>query len=255
MKKFVIISTIISCVLLIINISLPLFWVNEPQTQIIISVISGWVSGIATLFVGILALLQSKKYNDANEAFVKKQYELEKSKSIIHSRMMFVESLKKARDVFLEKANPINAVSKIISVYNIKSDVEKNASIAQLIADATLTYKACYSNLVHTVNCDYRKSIAKDNLVKELKRFDKNFTSSFEKEENEKYLNDISALQDKFLKHLSTEFGNLMKELNNYVSDCNLDIQNTIANKGDDNAYLLEVYSPKKKAKQIENKE
>jgi glucan phosphoethanolaminetransferase (alkaline phosphatase superfamily) len=46
------------------NISI-LIWCNYNKAEWL-TLISGWISGIATLGIGVIAVLQNKKYSDAN---------------------------------------------------------------------------------------------------------------------------------------------------------------------------------------------
>lgn len=83
-KRLLIIGVIFSCFLCVTNIVLA---VKFPSCGTnIFTAISGWVSGVATVILGVIAVIQNKKYKEENDDNVRKQYDFELFKLIIHRR-------------------------------------------------------------------------------------------------------------------------------------------------------------------------
>ena len=66
----------------------------------IIAIIGAWVSGIATIFIGVIATRQNKRYKQDSDEHIKKQYDFEVYKQIIEIRTNYVENIKKKLNSF-----------------------------------------------------------------------------------------------------------------------------------------------------------
>ncbi|MBQ3234783.1 MAG: hypothetical protein IJA97_01320 [Clostridia bacterium] len=69
------------------------------------TVISGWISGIATLSIGIIAYVQSHKYQKENEKFVQEQKDLAWKNSYANVCERFLNQLKEHDDI-IKKYQP-----------------------------------------------------------------------------------------------------------------------------------------------------
>lgn len=65
---------IVAIILMIINVITSFVW-NDQFTNIF-TTISGWVSGIATIVLGLIALHQNKAHKIENDKNLKKEYDL-----------------------------------------------------------------------------------------------------------------------------------------------------------------------------------
>ena len=244
MKRFIIVSAIVGGVLFLVNLIIPIFWAKENVTQIIVAVISGWVSGVATLFIGVIAACQTRKYNDSNELFLKKQFELEKNKTLIQSRLLFVDNLKKAWNAFRDSANPAKVLSKTLLIKSSSlSAAEIKKATFHTILEHQLINRAYFSNLKTVIDCDYKDSVEKNETLKVLAEYRDLFNSVMGDGAKNK---DPKALQSDCLNVLKDKYLELVKTIDGYVFMCDSDINDSIANKSDDSAYLSSSYSPKK---------
>ena len=74
MKKQIIIVVLLS-VAVIVNIVLAIIFHGDSGANIFTAV-SGWISGIATIVLGVIALVVNEKYKKDNDNFILKQEEL-----------------------------------------------------------------------------------------------------------------------------------------------------------------------------------
>ena len=246
MKKIIILSSVIGTCLLVANVFFPLIWVENKATAIIVSVLSGWISGIATLLVGIIAASQTKKYKQENDVFIEKQYALEKSKSLIQSRLLFVDNLKRMRDAFVEKANPSHFATRLMSVdWNLSTN-ENRTFFLGVFAECLFTFKSNYRNLEYALKMDYCENQSKNNAIEALKEYQQVFLETFSNKALEEMIKRPKKVFDICVDVLSNKFATTVDALNEYVTLCDYDINDTIANKNDDNEYIVLHYAPKK---------
>ncbi len=241
-RSIIIVSAIVGCFLFAINMILPPFFANNPIAQIMVAAFSGWISGIATLFIGVIATLQTEKYNQANDWFVKKQYEIEKSKSLIQSRLLFVDNLKSAWNSFRDSANPGRIITSLLSIDEPINSKKAQQITVQIALDAQFTNRATYSNLLRNIKCDYRDSEERDNSSKMLDEYRELFNSVLGED---KYTNNPQSLIDVCIGDLKDKYLSLVELMDEYVLMCDLDINDAIVNKADDFEYLSSRYSSK----------
>ncbi len=245
MKKYMIITLISFAVLCTCNFIFPLIYIIEPQTSIIVTIISGWISGLSTLVVGIVAFLQSKKYNDSNNEFIKKQFELEQAKAIVNARVLFVDNLKKTWKEFVENVNPAVMANAIMVLNNdISGNIIYDKAI-KLIVDSTFVVHSNCNNLLNQIELDFLDSEEKDKLKECVSKYKEKYLSFFEDDKNtHKMATDLNALFDFVLKDFGEMFLNLTKLGNKYIVKSDLDINFSINYKINDIKYLKEQYSP-----------
>ena len=240
MKRIIVISFAIGIVLIVANILLPLIWIDEKATAIIVSVVSGWISGIATLLIGVIALFQTKKYNEANDLFLNKQYKLEKCKSIIQSRLMFVDNLKKAWNAFRESANSASIRVKLKSIIDSNQFSPKNVTKDQIASEIRLPLRADCSALSTVVKCDYRKSDEREKAIDKLNEYRELFNSIFSKDSLNGDLTLVSLACNTKLVYAYTDLVHVFDE---YVQRCDIDINEAITKRCDDYDRLSSEYS------------
>lgn len=246
MKKIVIVSSLLGTLLLSLNITIPLIFQINDVTVIIVTILSGWISGIATLLVGIIAAYQTKKYKQENDILIEKQYKLEKSRSLIHSRLLFVDNLKKVRDTFIEKANPAQFAAKLMSVdWNIKTSESKSAFFG-VIAEGMLMFKTHYRHFDYILKMDYNDSKTKENAAEALDKYQQEFLFAFDDKALNKYMREPKKAFDVCVGILSEKFAITVDAINEYVFSCDRDINEVISNKNENNEYIVLRYAPKK---------
>ena len=240
MKKIIVVSSFVGLILFGLNIIIPLFWAENAATQIVVAVLSGWVSGIATLLIGVIALYQSEKYNKSSDLFLNKQYKLEKCKSIIQSRLMFVDNLKKAWNTFRESANSASVRVKLKSIIDSTQYLSKNIAKDRIDSEIRLPLRADCSALSTVVKCDYRKSNEREKAIDKLSEYRELFNSIFSKENINGDLTFISSGCNSKLVHAYID---LVHAFDDYVQQCDIDINEAITKRCDDYDCLASDYS------------
>ena len=120
-KKFktgMIVATIIVTVIFIINIILSIKFRGENGANIF-TAISGWISGISTIVLGVIALYVNAQYKKDNDNYLKKQDELfwkSEKKSAVE---LYRDQIVKCYDRFLE-LNYLELLDKLLK--NEKQD-------------------------------------------------------------------------------------------------------------------------------------
>lgn len=244
MKKLLIILSVSSLILMTLNFVLLLHYSDRENIGLLATILSGWVSGLATLAVGIIAALQSKKYNDANNDFVKKQYELEQSKSIIQSRMLFVDNLKKGWHDFSSNCNPL-----YLSVNVAPMCAHKSTDINKLYiytSNFLMAIRNNYSLLCDLLLIDYHETTEKEKAKKSLDEYKNSLSKIFEQKNLiDKYFGNASDFYKLIMDNFMKKYSEVNQEFNKYILKCDLDINFSISNKINDIEYLKKQYSPK----------
>lgn len=243
MKKIWFIISIILITLCVLNFALCLSFFDKPLTMMITTIISGRISGISTLIVGIIAALQAKKYNDTNSCFLNKEFELEQSQMILQSRMQFVESLKRTWDEFDSNCDPVFFATEVVSV-NVVVRVDSHIQSC-ILKHACSLYNKCTS-LSSIIDFDYVENNAKTNAKQALEAYKKYFLDSFvDGENNKKFLNDNHKLYNTLLTESENEYKKLKAVFSRYISECDKDLNYSVFYKNNDVKYLTEKYSIK----------
>lgn len=229
---------IISIILLFLFVGNFLLLLFDSSFSNILTIISGWVSGFATLAVGIIAAMQSKKYNDSNQKFIDDSLMLRKCNAIVENRQKYVNSFNSLYERF--KVN--YKISYFSNEYTIdptrKFKNLKDLIISLLnnqIGDFTHWDIAFITCLRQDFVKDGRKLIALASLktyVAELKKIVENIET---KEENLINESTISEVHDLSLK----AFFVILQDLDNYYTFINDDLNFIIFNKYNDFEYLL----------------
>ena len=101
MKKKHIIIVVLLSVAILVNIGLAIIFHGDSGANIF-TAISGWISGLATIVLGVIALVVNEKYKKDNDNFILKQEELfwkEEKKTAIE---VYREQIIKCHDDFLK---------------------------------------------------------------------------------------------------------------------------------------------------------
>ncbi len=96
---WVAISSILCCA----NLAYAIWGCKTDNKSDILTAISGWISGVATLAVGIIAYKQSEKYKKENDYAIEEQYNFEAAKLLIESRTYFISDIKDKLNLFVKK--------------------------------------------------------------------------------------------------------------------------------------------------------
>lgn len=93
----------ISSALCCVNIAYAIWGCDTANKSDILTAISGWISGVATLAVGIIAYRQSEKYKKENDYALEEQYNFEVAKLLIENRTYFISEIKDKLNLFVKK--------------------------------------------------------------------------------------------------------------------------------------------------------
>lgn len=110
---------------LIVAVSLLLFnvayaiWGSGPNKSNMLTLISGWVSGIATAFIGVIAFIQNKRYKVDSDDSIEKQYQFETAKLILNRRVSYIQESKEQ-------------IRQLTGVFNCRELLHKTQEIATL---------------------------------------------------------------------------------------------------------------------------
>ena len=110
---------------LIVAVSILLFnvayaiWGSGPNKSNMLTLISGWVSGIATAFIGVIAFVQNKRYKVDSDDSIEKQYQFETAKLILNRRVSYIQESKEQ-------------IRQLTDVFNCRELLHKTQEIATL---------------------------------------------------------------------------------------------------------------------------
>lgn len=244
-KKVIVIISIVCLALCVLNFVFVLSFSQCENIGLIATIISGWVSGIATLFVGIIAALQAKQYNDSNSEFIRKQFDLDKSKSILQSRLLFVDNLKKAWAVFCESAAPYRFCNDLYATNAITDTTQKNITVMNIIIEASIAISNSYLKLNNVIALDYSNIGKKKVVIDAIKSYRDEFIKHFKDRKNLNYYQShVEELAKVLNGNFANQFNEITKLCNEYILNCDYDINYCIVNKSDDVDYLIKRFNP-----------
>lgn len=236
-KILLIIGIIFSCLACITNIVLSAIFPNSGAN--IFTAISGWVSGIATAILGVIAVVQNKKYKEENDNNIKKQYNFELFKLIIHQREQYISRISVMLDDYVaqfdyKKVIPI--IEEIEKLYHQYAPVKT----VELKGKLDIFYRELASKkaqLVQLINTDMVLSTEKENILECLKKYETAV-------QNNKSFSD-NMTQSTIL-NLHQQLGKLYTELTEntqkYLDYIDNDLINAITEKSTDIEYIKQKY-------------
>lgn len=247
MKKKLLVILIIMLILCITNFVLPLIFIGETEskTMLIVTIISGWVSGISTLIVGIITYIQAKNYNNENSKFIEKQFKIEQAKSIIQSRLFFVNNIKNEWNKFVEEVNPVHFANQL---FVLKENVVDNIvidEITKLISESTLKTTTLCCSIQNQILLDHLQNDKKDKLKELLENYCKKYREYVETISNSKDLElwKVDKIFNTLVNEMGAKFLEIINVGNEYIIKIDMDLNVSINYKIDDIDYLKEQYS------------
>lgn len=99
-----------------------LIWVQNTDLKAnLLTLISGWVSFIATLLIGVIAFRQSKDYKEENDRAIEKQYSFEKFKILAEDCRNYITELRHHFDEFRREFYYKIAISYFNEIIRLKN--------------------------------------------------------------------------------------------------------------------------------------
>lgn len=225
--------------IVILNFLLLLFK-NKNLIGVICTIISGWISGIATIFIGIIATIQNKKYKEENDDFMNKQYNFEKSKIILENRKHYINEINEQIKKFVKNNNYKDASIYLAELLLMKQNKMSSDSLTQPqdLYRISIELQSDYVNLRNLIGRDVIESNEKKNLINDLDNYYISYATFIEKL-------DYSNLQQQ-IEFNNSKIGNLhlelIKSFRNYIDFLDKDYMCSSIDKIEESDYLINHY-------------
>ena len=146
---------------------------NSALQSSIIAIIGAWVSGIATIFIGVIATRQNKRYKKDSDEHIKKQYDFEVYKQIIEIRTNYVENIKKQLNSFCENFDFAFVTSRLakLQVTSQENPHLTETSEPSEILDFQARLKLHYLDLKQAIMDDWNKQEYNETFCKALDEY------------------------------------------------------------------------------------
>lgn len=185
-KKWFIVFMMVGVLILLVNIAVAIWGCNTNPTKTDwLTLISGWISGIATLIVGIIAYLQSKNYSLHTIKFeIKNQINNEKQEilNIFNELTQFSKYIKLLNNVVIQKntmkseleykldldvlREQILAITTRVQIFNYITD-NMEPIVKQLEEILNETYDS-YEQIKEHFNNDSKLSVIVNKITKKV---------------------------------------------------------------------------------------
>ncbi len=213
----IIILILLAIIIFIANILILLFVDKDEGQSAWLTLFSGWVSGIATIALGFIAIIQDRKYKEDADEIELQQFQREWR---IEQKEVFKMQLNNLSNIYNDIQN--HQFSKIIDecIYRLKDNPNTIVDIAY-----SHTIKNLYDRLMYvTVNFPYYFD-GTDELLKESWKYISNLMKHIDNLEN--YLERGDA---DFLDELYNQFTQLIEQYNGYLTKFQLFISFAMTN-------------------------
>lgn len=202
----------------------------------IISLVGAWISGIATLFIGIIATRQNKRYKKDSDDFnnkqfelVKKQYDFEAFKQIIDYRTNYIKNVKKIIDEFCQKYDFGFVTSRLANIV-VKINFDKNSQdVTEVneLMEFNRKFKSDYVKVKTEIMNDWYTTNFNVCLCEALDSYYVKLATFIQKN---KY-DDLSNLIAKINETMTIEQISLFRCRNDYFKQLDLDVKNILLSK------------------------
>lgn len=207
----------------------------------IIAIIGAWVSGIATIFIGVIATRQNKRYKQDSDEHIKKQYDFEVYKQIIEIRTNYVENIKKQLNSFCENFDFAFVTSRLakLQVLFQENPLMSDTSEPSEILDFQARLKLHYLDLKQAVMDDWNKQEYTETFCKALDKYFSElhvFISTINYKDLPKTIGNINST----MCELQLE---LMKQKNNVIVQLDVDLNQVLLEKSGDLDFIKKHYN------------
>ena len=172
-NRWLIVSIAVSLIVLLFNVLYAVFGPEYNKSNIL-TLISGWISGIATALVGVIAFVQNKRYKADSDDSLEKQYQFEMAKLILNSRTSFVKEAVSQLASFIEKYDVRELIGKQKEISILNNPSVKTVKQSELEFEIEYyfeTVKHRCSQLCEMAEGDKVTSKEKDIVIQALKKF------------------------------------------------------------------------------------
>lgn len=239
-KILLIALAVIIFLMLVANITLVFF--EDKISSNVFTIFSGWVSGFATLAVGIIAAMQSKKYNDSNAKFLEDSLMLEKCKSIVANREKYVENFILLYSDF-KKQYKVSIVSNEQDLRRVSHLSTTKEKLTTLIALQIGEFVHWDITFITCIRLDPMKSWQKDLALEAMKKYQQDLKSISKMIDNLDN-KDITATKIDEINKISIDYyGKILSALDKYYVFLVENMNQTLFKKYNDYEYLIANYS------------
>lgn len=242
-KRTIFIICIIAIILVVTNFVLLLTGLFKESTGgLIATIISGWISGIATLFVGIIAYKQNKFINESNNRVIQEQINLDKNNLILQQRLKIVSQIENAALKYTE----------ILTLRTLTSDFNKEVASSNknwfinccsLISKTLDEFLSADFYLVESILYDYMESDKKKKAKEKIKECRKKFGKlmiDLTKLGSSNFKQEYEKITEKF----ANDFGdNVIEIIDSYMTFLHYDLDTSIIHLSNNNDELVKKYA------------
>lgn len=109
-----------SAIILLLNIFYAIWGCSDNKTEVL-TVISGWVSGIATFLIGVIAFSQNERYKADSDESLEKQYQFETAKLVLNSRVSYIQNVKDSLGMLIAKCDCNELLHKVKEIESLRN--------------------------------------------------------------------------------------------------------------------------------------
>lgn len=216
------------------------------QKSYILTAFSGWVSGFATLGVGIIAYKQSEKYKKENDIFVLKQYDYEVFRHIMDQRVQFVDKAKERISKFCEDYSYKKVTLWLAELQALNNeDCNRSVEDAKQVGYIQRFQDGCeieYYDLKQFILNDWNKDENNQKLIEILDDYWYELDNFIKHIDYTKIPNDIEKMNGV----LYVKLLNLIKTKNDYITWIDVDLNMVLTTKSGDLNYIRKHYGLEK---------
>lgn len=237
-RVLLVIGVVFSCLLCIVNIFLAVEIPSKGAN--IFTAISGWVSGVATVILGVVAVVQNKKYKEENDDNVKKQYDFELFKLIIHQREQYISRITVLLQNYVTQFDYKRIIPIIEEIGALYHPQFKHTQTVELKGKLDFFYRELSSinaQLVQFINTDLVLSTEKEDILESLKKYETTVLSNKFFAENM-----INPAILNLHQQIGKPYENLKETAQKYLDYIYNDLINSIIEKATDIEFIKRKY-------------
>ena len=250
-KNTWILLIVVGSVLCVINIVLACIFRGADGANIF-AAISGWVSGIATIILGVIAVVQNKKYKQENDSFMQRIKEENEAlitrqtnqtifNNIMNQRCNFVETAKHRLHTFIKDFD-FRKVTLWLAELQVESNnanlVIDDTSSAALIQHYYKDIAVECSDLLQFIKNDWYKSEVKGRMYDVVKDYVETMILL-----QPKNYSQIQTTIKQITAQCAQKFEELIKTKNEYITWLDVDFNMTLTTKTGDIDFVKSHYS------------
>lgn len=232
--------------LIVIN-SCCLFIKDKTLLSNLLTIISGWISGIATIFIGVIATRQNKRYkqdtdeyNRKQEELIKQQYDFETFKHIMDARTTYIKNTKGQLQNFLIMFDNKKITSLLAEMETVKNSVRfEDSNYAQRIINFGDDLTPHYLDLKQNILNDWNRTSINDDLVKALDTYYTKLATKIKLLNYLKIPDEIKEMNES----LSEILVDLYKEKQKYITELDVDLNQVLLQKTGDLNFIKKHYT------------